>query len=129
MQNAYGNYFIQDVLEQMPIIEKSNLHNIITSNILNLANQKHSSNVVIKMLENCGKDERKKCFAKIFNIEKLSICKKNKYLNNVTNKAIEMMSIKDLKHYIKLFQDEKGLEIYLSIFKSRKEFIITNHKY
>lgn len=104
IQNPYGNYFIQDILESIPpheFKERELLNTEIINNILNLSTQKFSSNVVVKFLNNCcSQEEKKKSVINFFEFDQLSILKKNKYIITVTSKIVEFIPDNEIDHYL-----------------------------
>jgi len=100
VQNPFGNYVIQHILDEWgPEIAK-NIINVIINNMISLSMQKFSSNVVEKCFDLVDMSTRKRMVKELFNASKISSLLKNKYGNFVLQKTIQVMS-KDEKKEIK----------------------------
>ncbi len=113
VQNPFGNYVIQHILDEWgPDIAKD-IINVIISTMISLSMQKFSSNVVEKCFDlvdmvrlvynNFPQPTRKRMVKELFNASKISSLLKNKYGNFVLQKAIIVMTReekKEIKEYL-----------------------------
>ena len=88
IQNPYGNYIIQHVLEVWDIEYCEEIIDIILKNIVSLSLQKFSSNVIdicfdivkpVRNLFTLLQEQRQQLFKNLFNPEKISSIIKNKF--------------------------------------------------
>jgi len=103
IQNPYGNYIIQHVLDVWGCEYCKSIIKIIHDNIISLSMQKFSSNVVEKCLDLINPNLRKQWIKDIFNYSKISSIVKNKYGNFVLQKSIMVMSQQEkdeIKQYL-----------------------------
>ncbi len=91
MQNPFGNYLIQVIIELSTKKEKESYFDIILENVLLLSCHKFSSNVVIKLFHNCTNSDRKLLFIRLMIPEKLMTLTKNKYLRLVISSILNMI--------------------------------------
>lgn len=92
MQNPYGNYFIQVILEKSTKKDREALSEVIISEAYYLSTQKFSSSVIIKFIEIAGKKELNKLFKKLLNPDKLADLIKSKHAKNVIFKCVSFMT-------------------------------------
>jgi len=95
IQNPFGNYIIQHVLDEWGYVICKDVVKVIQTNITSLSMQKFSSNVVEKCLDMLDQNTRKGWIKDIFNFSKLTALLKNKYGNFVLQKTIQVMSPKE----------------------------------
>jgi len=122
MQNPYGNYFIQDIIDGIyynEFKEREALNSEIINNIIHLSNQKFSSNVVIKFLNNCSLEDKKRSIINFFNLDQLALLKKNKYLVNVINKIVDQMGNSEIIYYLGELSKNSKLQYITSILSSK----------
>ena len=91
MQNAYGNYLIQVIIELSTKKERECYFDIILNNIFSLSCHKFSSNVVIKLFQNCNSSDKKKLFKRLMIPEKLMTSTKNKHLRLVISNILRFI--------------------------------------
>jgi hypothetical protein len=92
VQNPFGNYVIQHVIDEWGRENVISIIRILISNIISLSMQKFSSNVIEKLFDLCDKETRMIMNKELFNASKISSLLKNKYGNFVIQKAIQVMS-------------------------------------
>jgi hypothetical protein len=103
VQNPFGNYVIQHILEEWGPEIAFDIIDVIIKNIISLSMQKFSSNVVEKCFDIVNKHLRKRMIKELFNTSKISSLLKNKYGNYVLQKAIQIMSFEEkieIKEYL-----------------------------
>lgn len=88
MQNPFGNYFIQTILENTDSKDREFINEIIINECFYLCSQKYSSNVVIKYIELSNKTEKTNFFNILFNKENFALIVKNKHVKNIIIKCI-----------------------------------------
>lgn len=101
IQNPYGNYAIQHIMEFYPK-ESLPIMNKILIKIIPYSSQKISSNVIEKCLTVCDSSFRRRVVDEILKNGRLSDLLKNKYGNFVTLQLLATTSTSDKK---KLMQD------------------------
>ena len=126
MQNPFGNYFIQTVIQYSSKIQIENLSEIIINESLTLCTQKYSSNCIIKLVEFGGKTEKKKLLKKLFFNEKITVLLKNKHVKNVILKCINLLDRDMLAYLIKLLENNVKLNMLSDLIK-KKLTILTNN--
>jgi hypothetical protein len=103
IQNAFGNYIIQHVLDEWGPVVCKDVIVMIHTNIISLSMQKFSSNVVERCMDIIDKETRSLWVKDLFNFLKISSLLKNKYGNFVLQKAIMIMTStekKEIKEYL-----------------------------
>jgi len=95
IQNPFGNYIIQHILDEWGYSVCKDVVKIIYHNIISLSMQKFSSNVVEKCLDLLDQNAKKMWIKDIFNFSKLTSLVKNKYGNFVLQKTIQIMTSKE----------------------------------
>lgn len=91
MQNAYGNYLIQVIIELSTKKERECYFDIILNNIFSLSCHKFSSNVIIKLFQYCNSSDKKKLFKRLMIPEKLMTSTKNKHLRLVIGNILSLI--------------------------------------
>ncbi|MCQ2820676.1 MAG: hypothetical protein MJ252_25705 [archaeon] len=103
MQNPFGNYVIQTLLnEYMDIDRIQKILQVIHENFCSLSMQKFSSNVIENSLRLTDKEILKKILINIISSNKVSSMIKNTYGNFVLEKMIKRMDRKDREEVIKI---------------------------
>lgn len=97
IQNPYGNYAIQHLIEHFGINTTIKIFDKICDNISSFSMQKFSSNVVEKCVEISEGEHRKKIYTNLFCSSNLSSLIKNKYGNYVLTRAISNMNDSEKK--------------------------------
>jgi len=97
VQNPFGNYIIQHILDEWGAESAKGIINVIINNMISLSMQKFSSNVVEKCFDLVDMATRKRMVKELFNAGKISSLLKNKYGNFVLQKAIQVMSKEEKK--------------------------------
>jgi len=98
IQNPFGNYIIQYIIDSWGISSCTTVIQVIAHNIVTLSLQKFSSNVVEKCLDLIDLQARTLWCREIFvNIQNFLTLVKNKYGNYVLNRAIQKMSFHEKK--------------------------------
>jgi len=103
IQNPFGNYIIQHILDEWGPETCKDVTKVIHTNIISLSMQKFSSNVVEKCMDIIDNNTRYAWIQDLFNFSKISSLLKNKYGNFVLQKAIMVMSEnekKEIKDYL-----------------------------
>jgi len=103
IQNPFGNYIIQHILDEWGSETCKDVTKVIQVNIISLSMQKFSSNVVEKCMDIIDKATKYAWIQDLFNFSKISSLLKNKYGNFVLQKAILVMSDsekKEIKEYL-----------------------------
>jgi hypothetical protein len=103
IQNAFGNYIIQHILDEWGPEICKDVTKVIQQNIISLSMQKFSSNVVEKCMDIIDFNTRNLWIKDIFNFSKISSLLKNKYGNFVLQKAIMIMTPqekREIKEYL-----------------------------
>lgn len=95
IQDPYGNYIIQYILEIWGAETCTNILHVIQENIVSLSLQKYSSNVVEKCFDLIDGIERNSLIEDVFNHSNIICLIKNKYGNYVLQKALQMMSFNE----------------------------------
>jgi hypothetical protein len=122
IQNPFGNYIIQFILDIWGAETCNSILLVIEHNIVSFSMQKYSSNVVEKCLDLVTAVNRKRWNDEIFNHSRIISLVKNKYGNYVLQKALQMMSFSEKS-------ERRGYLIeYLNVFHKKdkarlKEFI------
>jgi len=101
IQNPYGNYAIQHIMEFYPK-ESSMIMNKILIKIIPYSSQKISSNVIEKCLSVCDTQFRKRVVEEILKNGRLSDLLKNKYGNFVT---LQLLATASSSNKSKLMQE------------------------
>lgn len=91
MQNAYGNYLTQVIIELSTKKERECYFDIILNNIFSVSCHKFSSNAVIKLFHNCNSADKKRLFKRLMIPEKLMPSTKNKHLRLVISNILSLI--------------------------------------
>jgi len=98
IQNPFGNYIIQYMLDSWGVCSCASIINVIADNIVTLSLQKFSSNVVEKCLDMIDLQKRTLWCRELFiNINNFLTLVKNKYGNYVLNRALQKLSFHEKK--------------------------------
>jgi pumilio RNA-binding family len=101
IQDQYGNYVIQHVLEHGSADDKSSIVNIVRGNVLLLSQHKFASNVIEKCVSHASRQERSKHIEEVCNYADgpqgaLYSMMKDQYANYVVQKMIDTAGDEDL---------------------------------
>ena len=114
IQDPYGNYAVQEVMEKWREQNFTTLYNKVKSKIAQLSIQKFSSNVVEKWLELSVDEQRSDFICSIAKIDKLVNVMKNSFGNYVVQKALFLANIEakevladSIYENIPIIQDKK----------------------
>lgn len=103
VNDPYGNYFIQTVLEvskpdRSNSDERSKIIDILSENLEDHYTQKYSSNVIVKAIETSSEPEKISLIEKIFSCSRKPFSLSNKYEIKVIQKCIDSMDLKMLEN-------------------------------
>lgn len=119
MQNPYGNYFIQEVIENSTESERKPIVNEILCNPFGLSAQKYSSNIVLKLVKYGSIKERKQLYNQLFVSDKLAQSIKNSTIKKIAVQCIDQMSLNELNYYLNSLKEQPALSTLTDLINSK----------
>lgn len=119
MENPFGNYFIQEIVEISNESEREFILAAILIDPLRACSQKYSSNIVLKLL-NCGtKREIVRLTRGIIAPEKLILSVANLNTKKILIHCFRLMQENEVEHYLSLLKHFPTLSVYVDAIISK----------
>lgn len=119
MQNPYGNYFIQEVIEKSTESERKPIVNEILANPFGLSAQKYSSNIVLKFVKYGSIKEKKQLYNLLLVPDKLAQSIKNSTIKKIALQCLDQMNLNELNYYVNTMKEHPTLSLLTDLINSK----------
>lgn len=119
MQNPYGNYFIQEIIENSTELERKPIISEILINPFGFTVQKYSSNIVLKLVKYGSSREKKQLYNQLFVSDKLAQSLKSSTTKKIVLQCLDQMNKNELANYVNSLNEHPALSSLTDLINSK----------